>query len=219
MLATRFRLSSLPPAGGVAATVIVAVALASTPVGIIEMLIVESGLPAMLPASSPPLGPTARSAMSLLGGVGAGLVAWAALFLLFGPGGTFARDEGVYDLTEIHRADAHHDVPSRRYFDAADLDTPPPATEPARFIERDLPRDLDQLLADFDPDSIPDRPREPVRTISQVRPRPAPLAPGERISSVEIAPRHASEPGAPSIEMLFARLGDPIRRAAAAPQA
>jgi hypothetical protein len=79
-------------------------------------------------------------------------------------------------------------------------------------VERPLPVDLDEPLAAFDPHAILAAPREPVRAVSPLvtapplRIRREPLAPGERISSVEIPPPHASETDAPSIESLLARL-------------
>lgn len=204
MVPTRFRLSSLAPAGGVACCFLAAVALALLPDQLIETVVHESGLPVLLPAASPPLGMTARAILAIAGGVGAGLVAWAALFLLFGPGGAFAREGGVDGVPTVRRADAHPDAPPRRPFSAADLDAPP--VELAAAWDREPPRDLDRSLAASHPRPGPDQPREPPRPVSPIRPAAAPLAPGERISTFEIPPRDTADPGASSIESLLARL-------------
>jgi hypothetical protein len=157
---------------------------------------------------------TARLMLALGGGAGLGAVAWAALFLLFGPGGVFAREGGRDGLPEIRSADAHPDAPVRKPIMAGeDLGLPMAAP-----FEQPLPRDLDQPLAAFHPNAIPESPREPARAPAPttapapapaglpLKVKPEPLAPGERIESFEISQRHAAESGVSSIDALLARL-------------
>ena len=55
-------------------------------------------------------------------------------------------------------------------------------------------------LAAFDPAAIPEQPRPPLAC------KFTPLAPGERISSIELPPRRAPDMGSTSIESLLSRL-------------
>lgn len=106
---------------------------------------------------------------------------------------------------------------------------PEPPVPPAI---RDLPADLDQPLSAFDPDAIPDAPREPVRAVApltrmaevQVLPPVAPEAEA-RIVAFELAPERCAaheEPralapvdtGEESIGALLARLERVAREAA-----
>lgn len=199
MAETRISLSLLPAMGGAGAGVIAAALLALLPPADLERAVDLSGLPLLLASAEPPLGGTARALLALAACVFASATAWAALFLLFGPGGTFAREGGEYGVPATRRADAHPDAPTRRPLSAADLGTLPP------LVERELPRDLDQPLAAFDPAAIPARPLSPARPVPPLSPKPASLAPGERISSVELPARRVFD-AAPSIDALLARL-------------
>lgn len=192
--------------GGVASGLLVAAAFAFAPVALIEGVVEASGLPAMLPMAQPPLGVTARLLLAVGGGVFVGATCWAALYLLFGPGGVFAREGGADGMPEVRVADAHPDAPPRKPFSAADFGAPPPPAAVEPPVERELPDDLEQPLAAFDPHAIPAAPREPVRPVAPLLTRPTLLEPGERIDSFEISSRHAEEAGAPSIEALLARL-------------
>lgn len=204
MVSTRLRLSLLPLIGGLGLGTLIALVIGLMPSTLLERAVESSGVAALVAATQPPLGPFARVLLAGTAGLFVGATAWAALFLLFGPGGVFAREEREDGMPTVRRADAHPDAPTRRPLSAADLGTPPPPPGPC--AERDLPRDLDQPLAAFDPAAIPAAPREPVRPVAPLIARPAPLAPGERISSVELSPRHAAETGAASIEVLLERL-------------
>ncbi len=116
--------------GGLAALGVIAM-----PVGALEGLVMDSGLPAVLAAAEPPLGFTARAAIAV--GVG-GLVAalsWVALFVLFGTRGlTIGKSEEIVSEAEgedevaapvLRRADAHPDAPPRPPLLATrDLGTP-----------------------------------------------------------------------------------------------
>ena len=179
-LLTRTPSIRLPTLGGLGAGLAVAGAVAGAPTDTLEPLVWTSGIAALLPATQPPLGATARLLLALGGGVAAGAVAWAALLLLFGPGGFLAARRGAVDRPSVRRADAHPDAPPRRPMTAADLGTPsmelaPPPTPG----ERALPIDLDQPLAAFDPAAMPLAARAPMRAVP---------APGERIDTVALAP-------------------------------
>lgn len=216
MASNRIRLNSLPSLGGVASGVLVALLFAILPDWRLHAFVDGTGLALVLPMAAPPLGNTARALLATGGGLFTGATAWAALYLLFGPGGVFARVGGVDGMPKVRVADAHPDAPPRRPLSAAELGSPstpdaPPrrplfAAEPAPPVERELPRDLEQPLAAFDPAAIPDHPREPVRAVEPLAARPVPLARGERIDSFEISSRYAAQTGANSIEALLARL-------------
>ena len=77
-----------------------------------------------------------------------------------------------------------------------------------RIVERDIPADLDQPLAAFDPQAVPAEPRQPVRPVAPLR-APA-LAKGERIDTVELPHRPGED--TPSIESLLRRLEQGTRR-------
>lgn len=205
MVPTRFRLSSLPTIGGVASGLLVAAAFALAPPSLLQDFVELSGLPLMFGAARPPLGTTARLMLALGGGVFVGATGWAALYLLFGRGGLFARQGGADGMPQVRVADAHPDAPPRKPLYAADLaESAPPAPAPPP-IERPLPRDLDQPLAAFDPAAIPAAPKQPVRPVPSVVPA-ARLDPGERIESFELSSRHAESTGVPSVEALLDRL-------------
>jgi hypothetical protein len=123
------------------------------------------------------------------------------------------RQERKDRLPTIRRADAHPDAPARRPLSAADLGTPMPPSQPQRkaepaIVERDIPADLDQPLAAFDPQAVPAEPRQPVRPVAPLR-APA-LAKGERIDTVELPHRPGED--TPSIESLLRRLEQGTRR-------
>jgi len=202
----------LPIAGAAVAGVAVAAVAALLPAALLERVVGLTGIDTLVPVAAPPLGTTARAILALGGGVVAAAVAWAILFLLFGPGGLFAPRAGAAPV--MRRADAHPDAPPRRPVSAADLGpppppagelVPPPPAEPTPSPpEKDLPRDLDQPLASFDASAIPDVPRAPSPALPSLAPPPA-LEAGERIETFDLSPR---DPGstAPSIAELLARL-------------
>jgi hypothetical protein len=136
----------------------------------------------------------------------------------------FAREGGEDGMPQVRSADRHPDAPPRRPLSAADLtardledeyeddneDRPLPIVGPAAPIERPIPADLDQPLAEFDPRAVPAEPLAPARALPPLSTpapvKPAPLAPGERIDTFELSSRQAAESGAPSVEALLARL-------------
>ena len=201
MVAHTIRLSALPVLGGAASAFVAAAAVVLLPADALASMIEGGGLPALFEAARPPLGGTARALLALGAATASGAVAWAALFLLFGPGGPFAREGGEDGMPVTRSADAHPDAPPRRPLGAVDLR--PPAPPPA---ECPLPADLDLPIAAFHPAALPPVPREPARPVPPLAPPREPLRAGERISSVELPPARSAESGAPSIESLLARL-------------
>lgn len=165
------------PLGGAAFGAITAIACALVPGGILDRLILRSGIPAVIAAAEPPLGMTARIVLALMGGGTIALLVWFALFLVLGSrtlvlGGDVAAqadpDTGD-DVPVLRRADAHPDAPSRRpVFANRDLGTPflevrarlatdgvegsesAPAPLPMSHAPVDLPVDLDLPLSAFD---------------------------------------------------------------------
>jgi len=124
----RLNLPVAPLAAGVIGFVTAAL-FALMPTGMIEDLVVDSGIAAVVSAAEPPLGFTARFILIFLVGGGVGMVAWFALFLLFGSRSIVvqagAGDVEGEAMPRLRRADAHPDAPARRPLSAArDLGTP-----------------------------------------------------------------------------------------------
>ncbi|HSI18668.1 MAG TPA: hypothetical protein VK980_12915 [Sphingomonas sp.] len=124
----RLNLPVAPLAGGVIGFVTAAL-FALMPTEMLEDLVVDSGIAAVLSAAEPPLGFTARFILIFLVGGGVGMVAWFALFLLLGTRSIVVQhgSDGAGDerMPRLRRADAHPDAPARRPLSAArDLGTP-----------------------------------------------------------------------------------------------
>lgn len=170
----------------------VALGMLVVPMSVLEGLVMDSGLPAVIAATEPPLGFTARSIMALGAGASVALFSWFAAFVLLGSrtltiGGSeeIDLDLDAVPTPVLRRADAHPDAPPRppllatrdlgRPFDAfrtpADItkieeieeiaiEVAAPVLEPLAIapIEQPLPVDLDQPLAAFDPDALPEVP-------------------------------------------------------------
>jgi len=202
--------------GGVAAAVCFVL-----PVPMLEGLVSDSGLPSVLSAAAPPLGLNAR--LAIAGGAG-GLVAvfsWLALFIVLGSRGLTigrAKDVDGDAAPVLRRADAHPDAPARApllatrdlgtpflevsapvkaeavdHVDQIDS-TPRPAPEP--IVEQDLPFDLEQPLAAFDPEAIPEVPMPPPVQIAPLRQpaRPATFDTSERFETFELTPIRRTPP-------------------------
>lgn len=194
--------------GGVAAGVCVLL-----PGPMLESLVMASGLPAVVSAAAPPLGTTARLAVA--GGAG-GLVAvfgWLVLFLVMGTRAvTIGRGRATQAnaAPTLRRADAHPDAPARAPLLATrDLGTPflevtarpEPEAAPVAPVarvpeEQDLPIDLEQPLAAFDPDAIPDMPMPPPVTLPPLRrvSRPQVFDTSERFETFELTPIRRTPP-------------------------
>ena len=227
---------TLAAIGGTVAGVIVAIACLAGPAGLLESFVVRSGVAALVNAAAPPLGLTARAVLATGGGLLVAAVAWAVLVLVAGdrrvPTGLPSlhlptrRPKRLPGGQAVRRADSHPDAPPRPPILAErDLGAPflsivaaeQPAT--AAADECALPADLDTALAAIDPAAIPDVPREPVRPVAPLAPSPAPLraaspplAPGERIDSIELGADVRDRPD--TIESLLARLERGARRRA-----
>ncbi|WP_326523175.1 hypothetical protein [Sphingomonas sp.] len=79
----------------------IALACMLVPQGILEIAVLDSGLPALLPAAEPPLGWTARTALAMtLGGAG-GAAAWLGAFLLLGGEGVVTLRPSGRPLREV----------------------------------------------------------------------------------------------------------------------
>ena len=207
--------SLLAAAAGLAAAFGVAV----MPTPLLEGLVMDSGLPAVLAAAEPPLGTTARIALGLGVGAFAAAFAWIAVFVLFGTRTlTIGRAQPVPADEEVptpvvRRADAHPDAPPRPPLLATrDLGTPffeprhaeisvaplsesapaaveapePVAAMPEAPVERPLPVDLNQPMAAFDPQAIPDVPLPHPEPVTPHR--PATFDASERFETFELTP-------------------------------
>lgn len=231
---------SLTPSLGVAAATCAATICLVLPSATLEALVLNSGIPAILPAAEPPLGYTARVALAMITGGAAGAIVWLAAFLAFGGEGVVtlkpraARAKPVSTVESaapapiLRRADAHPDAPARAPLNAAQelgawFHDAPVAPQPAPPpVERALPKDLDAPLAAFDPTAIPPVPAEPQPVVAPLQPRPIKpdLEPGERIEAFEL-PRPAvqadSAPiAAPRTDATIHALLDRLERGVAA---
>ncbi len=111
---------SLPVAPLAAAVigVLTATVFALMPTGILEAIVLDSGIVATIPAAEPPLDLTARAVLICAGGGGLALIAWLGLILLVGTrsivtqrAGYLRGDQGA---PVLRRDDAHPDAPPRR---------------------------------------------------------------------------------------------------------
>ena len=186
---------------------------ALVPTELLESLVVDSGIAAVLSAAEPPLGLTARLALALVCGGGVALVAWFGLFLLFGTRTVVVQrtGRGGGDAPVLRRADSHPDAPARRpLFANTDLGTPflevrarakhadadviesVPVVEVKAIAppppERPLPVDLDQPLAAFDPAAVPEEPIDWFPPPAQLLPRRQTFDPGERFETFPLTP-------------------------------
>lgn len=214
---TRPQHLTLPPAT-VAAAIgggMVALACLIVPSALLEAAVLRTGLPALLAAAAPPLGITARIALALLlGGTAAGL-AWLAAR-------RFAADRPVVALdalaARLRRGDVHPDGPPRPpLFAHRDLGTPfmgvhaqePDPAPEAPFV-RDLPADLDQPMAAFDPAAIPDIPLPAPEPVAALR-HPQLIDPGDRFETFELTPiRRADADPVPAEPVAVAEPPPPV---------
>jgi len=146
----RLNLPVAPLAGGVIGFVTAAL-FALMPTEMLEDLVVDSGIAAVLSAAEPPLGFTARFVLIFLVGGGVGMVAWFALFLLLGSRSIVVQpgfDDAGDDATpRLRRADAHPDAPARRPLSAArDLGTPFLEVRAGRPVHMSVDETDDQIV-------------------------------------------------------------------------
>ncbi|WP_448658048.1 hypothetical protein ACPVPU_11360 [Sphingomonas sp. CJ99] len=204
---------SLPTIIGAALAMIMFVLALALPGWRLEQAVSESGLPAVLPAAAPPLGATARAAIGFFGAVLIGGGGWLATRLAMEVRPKVRRPRSkrpVLDASApppaIRRADAHPDAAPRPPVLAAselgvplwdDAPAPTPAPVVAAPIERSLPDDLDQPLAAFDPDAIPEKPMPMPR-----------FAAHERIETFELTPPPPAREQAVAIAIAAAQPAD-----------
>lgn len=209
-------LNKVPAVGAAIAGMLVALIAIAMPTAWLENAVTGSGIAAVLTVAEPPLGTTARTMLALFGGFAVAAVTWAALYLLVGPGGPLAGARTPRAVRRpaptVRRADAHPDAPPRWPLSATELPAPPPPVVVAP-VEQDLPVDLDEPLAAFDPHAVLPVPMAPTRALKPLAPA---LEPGERMETFALAvpARTAALPSdeAPSIDALLRRLEQGAQR-------
>lgn len=198
----------LAPLAGIVAGVAAAAGLALMPSPMLEGLVTDSGVPAILAAAEPPLGMTAR--LMIAGGTGAlvALLGWFALFLLLGTrslavGGKPAPER---EVPHVRRADAHPDAPPRAPLLATrDLGTP--------FLEVSAPVEpAPTAPAASRPDAI--EAQKPLFTPVHLHAPPAPPPAEQPLPANLDQPLSAYDPGAiPEVPMPPPVQLPPLRRA------
>lgn len=174
--------------GAGAAGVLATLATLVIPYGLLEDIVVTSGIAAFIPAAEPPLGATARICVGVFAGGVVALIAWFALSALLMWRDSRRVEETGERTPVIRRADAHPDAPPRAPLLAnRDLGTPfrakgavadpePESIEAdvhvvtARSVEAVEVRDLD----------LPELPPEPVIAMG------TPAPPVETIPAISI---------------------------------
>lgn len=187
MVASSFRPSltrHIVPAVAILVGIGVAAGIATAPGMTLDGVVERSGVAAVLPAATPPVGVSGRVVLALAAGALIAALGFAGrLAALFAPRLTTASGSAEAPIV-IRRADAHPDAPPRRPIRAADMTGVPrpievtiePAprseqngrlrkmpAEPTPPPERPLPGDLDQPMAAFDPGAVPAEPQTPHR--------------------------------------------------------
>lgn len=108
-----------------AAGVLAALATLVIPGGLLQDIVVGSGVAAFIPAAEPPLGITARISVGVFAGGAVALVAWFALSALLMWRESRGTEEPGERRPVVRRADAHPDAPPRAPLLATrDLGTP-----------------------------------------------------------------------------------------------
>ena len=233
--------ASLPLAAAipVAGAFVAALGVIVMPQGVLEGAVMQSGIPALIPAAAPPLGVSARAALALIAAaLAAGvLVAAFGVIARLGPQAKAKeRAKAAAKRSGYRRADAHPDAPPREplrvsrdldaefanlftredepavamgrddteIHDAEFEDAPLPmsardedeaAAVPiseervirSASFEAEIPADLDQRLADYDPDALPETPRERVAAVAPLH-RAQTFEAGERFATFELTP-------------------------------
>lgn len=102
---------ALAGAGGAGA--LVALATLAIPGGLLQDIVVTSGVAAFVPAAEPPLGVTARICVGVFAGGAAALIAWFVLSALLMWRDSRQVEEPGERRPVVRRADAHPDAPPR----------------------------------------------------------------------------------------------------------
>lgn len=104
---------NLALAGAGAAGVLAALATLVIPGGLLQEIVVRSGVAAFIPAAEPPLGITARISVGVFAGGAVALIAWFALSALLMWRESREAEEPGERPPVVRRADAHPDAPPR----------------------------------------------------------------------------------------------------------
>ncbi|WP_345863023.1 hypothetical protein [Sphingomonas qilianensis] len=107
--------------------VVSAIVIAVLPGDTLSSLVLANGIAALAPVAAGPLGPSARAALTVMGGGGIGLLTWFTFYVLIGGRTISLRGprDAPFDVPVLRRADAHPDAPVRRpLFATQDLGTP-----------------------------------------------------------------------------------------------
>lgn len=190
---------NLALAGAGAAGVLVALATLVIPYGLLQDIVVRSGIAAFIPAAEPPLGVTARISVGVFAGGAAALVAWFALSALLMWRDSRATEEPGERRPVVRRADAHPDAPPRAPLLATrDLGTP--FRGKGREVEEEeadarvfaLPEGkVEQGAAEVGDLDLPELPPEPVIAMGAPTPPAAETIPQMK---VETPPPPAPQP-------------------------
>lgn len=203
---------NLALAGAGAAGVFVALATLAIPYGLLEDIVVTSGISAFVPAAEPPLGTTARICVGVFAGGAAALVAWVVLSALLVWRDSRDREEIGERRPMVRRADAHPDAPPRPPLLATrDLGMPfranaAPVEVEVQAIEADVHAAAPDAVeeAEIHDLHLPELPPEPV--ISMGTPAP----PVETIPAAAIAPAQTRIVSPPTPQPLPADLDQPL---------
>ena len=203
----------LAPTVGAALGLATAAAIAVIPGGLLEALVMRSGIAAVVAAAQPPLGATARLILLIVLGGGVAVFAGVGAWLAFGKRTVgFGRTPAHPQLPYLRRADSHPDAPPRELVRAhRDLGAPMIPLLPEADVAQALPADLDRPLADYDPEAIPAVPLEPARAVAPLA-RPQLIDPGDRFETFDPAPTTAEIEPTATLHALLDRLERGIAR-------
>lgn len=202
----------LAPAGAGLLAALTGMAVLAAPTSLLEAFALDSGIAAIVAAAEPPLGLTARLALTVLAAGGVFAAAWVLLDL-FGPGrrlNVTLPDRMIRDVREPVRAARDLGMPFLEVKAKAARAAPRAPAD----VERPLPKDLDLPLSFYDPGAVPAVPADPVPLVPALaRPKaeddaaleltvraPEPEIAAEPIPPIEEpapAPVHAAEPATP----------------------
>lgn len=206
---------SLPMAGAATGGGSVMLGFLLLPAWRLEQAVSASGIPAILAAAEPPLGYTARIALGLAFGGMVAAFAWFGLTLLVGdrplvmPKWRIRFDMAKWSALLRRTTQKADGAPRPPLFANRELGTPFLDVKAAAAPppERDLPLDLDQPLAAFDPAALPIAPLaapEPLAPLAPAQPRRQLIDPGDRFETFELTPIQRAEAAAPPVTVVAA---------------
>jgi hypothetical protein len=184
----------------VLAAVGAAAAILLIPTDLLESIVLQSGLPSLLPAAEPPLGMTARLALAVVAAAVAGLAVFATMRLLARAASLFEEEDeedGPVAATaqpRVRRRDQHPDAPARAPLSAhRDLgapEPPPPPVieeEPARRIRKRMATEIGGDAPWRQEEAVGERLRriQVAQAGATVTPQPAPEAETELLLETE----------------------------------